>query len=344
MADNEEYVYPGADEFEYQTYDAEEFQPPKWKFKNATHAPTYGTGGRAAKTWNEEQEQVLLDKLENRAKFSYNPDLVTKRGALIWLLSHNKDPKRYSIVEKDMDNDPRTPLDVIIREGDEENGRLIAAGGYRMKHYGKRDKIREKLRTEYISTYPDRQKRAETFSKYIQGTEAKADSHVPSAQVNSLINKAFLTEIREKWPDFKAGCLINGDLELSTPAYFALLQPLHRTFKNCIALPAVISALNGGTPYNNVEITMQNYKGQTVSAGFEIKANPYAYKLFKDKVNIKPPGNELSIEELKKSDGKTWGTSLYKAYADTPKYTVWRKNIGCFKQRFNKILYLHFKS
>jgi hypothetical protein len=297
-------------------YSDEKLKGKKFDIDKLKH-PSYdteniGATGRYA-GWNTDDEKALISKLEHRAKYSFNPDLMTDRSAVMWLLNQGKNPDDYTYTPKNLDNDPETPDDLIIKTKD---GRLFSAGGYRMRPYTAVDMKKERRRYDFLTANPDSKVRKEEktlWSNYNKDLNKDESAKAPSTKVNKKMDdlfKEYLTTI--EGGKLKIKCGIKGKT-LTAPGYFALLQAMHRTFKNCIALPYVMFALSGGTP----------------NAGILPKAD--AVKNFlTDQIFTMPLITKAIYEALfvdsadaAKAVLDPWSDAQWKAFKKHRRYTIW---------------------
>jgi hypothetical protein len=251
------------DNYEYapKNFDAEQLEGDVWEVKKGSklipgrrYFNRYGTYGRFDK--NDEKE--MMDKLVNRTKFSYNQELAHPRSAIMWMYDHGENPDNYDMQLIDLDNEPRTPDDVIIRrkmDNSREAGRLFAAGGYRMRNYTPKDVRSERLRETYLYAMPDKKTRPKDkiFKKY-RKSMIKEDTIAPSSRIYSELNtqfKMWLAVISQNYKGLEVKCGVNGQ-KLTAPGYFALLQLIHSTFKHCVIMPIVLRALSGEIPMKEI--------------------------------------------------------------------------------------------
>jgi hypothetical protein len=301
-------------------YTPEELKREPWAVKELR--PTYGlprprTGESINRNygWDEKDERVLREKVANRTKFNFNPELATERSAKMWLLDKRKDPNAYSFTLEDLDKEPETPDDLTIRRL--KDNRLLSVGGYQIHPYTDNDTRKEKIRYSYLTQEPQRKERKTSFSKYYKSLSGIEDSN-PSLRVYHEINTVF-----KNITNIKVNYYINRKL-LKAPEYFKLLQAFHRTFKNCIALPYVIGSLSN----------KDNIYGITPNAEAVDKLGNYFH--------IPPVSPDFFTQPISPTNASSF-VSLYQAFKNHDRYTVWSgllKSLNDDLNRFYITLFL----
>jgi hypothetical protein len=302
-------------------YDLSKLRRPKWK-PDTESTPKYGTSTRRNGGGNygytKEQEDALLKKLEERAKFTFNRELANPRTAAAYLYSKGKNPEDYNFELKDLDEDPETPDDLLIKIA--KDNRLYSAGGYKMRPFTKTDKMKEMALQKYLYENYDRNARKEKLSTFRKKALKNEESVSPAIRINGKLNDFFKKWCEAKMPNFGVNCGVNGQ-KLKAPAYFNLLQYIHRVFKNCIAIPMVIDALGG--------------KGGS-SVG--ILANPTAHSALSEHIEVTSPPVDIFTKEPS-DEVKEWASTAYETFKTAPRYTVWQNIINDLN---NDITRFHF--
>jgi hypothetical protein len=108
-------------DFGRKAYPDSELRPKAYAVKSKE--PTYGIarvggGGGKYTGYDKEDEDALYAKLAARSKWTFNPELANDRSATMWLLDQGKNPDDYVIKEEDIDEDPETPNDLVVRTKD----------------------------------------------------------------------------------------------------------------------------------------------------------------------------------------------------------------------------------
>jgi hypothetical protein len=148
--------------------------------------------------WGFHEDDILLDKLKNRVKYTFVPDLTTKRSAFAYLINRGLDPSKFTMEYKDLDADRKgkTPPDLLIRYKDNPNHPLFSAGGYLLKDYTATDAKKERVLNTFINNFPSRQIRKDNKVKFSEvkkiymGTKAtKTTSQKVSNEIRDEVQK-----------------------------------------------------------------------------------------------------------------------------------------------------------
>jgi hypothetical protein len=235
-----------------------EFFTPEYGYhKRNPRVPNYGVSSRkigklaSEIPWPDGVEEDMERLMARKARYEVVPVLNTRPSATDYLISQGLNPDDFTYFDKDLDNDPLTPDDLIIKH--KKTNKVYSIGKYKPLPYTRLDKEKENLRRAYFEEFPSKEMRKEhgygTWVKDIKPDEFKNVNQKLDKQISKCFDQIIKTaDTYHSNLDFRPSQVVirkeDTMYKFTGMQYMNLLQGLGRAWKYMYVVPLAIEQCN----------------------------------------------------------------------------------------------------